>query len=73
MLRPFAHLVHVVVCCCVLLVVDAQSLKTVKRYPGADGRNNSQHCWAKKIGSCCVHLHIVAPTMLLIVASLLQW
>ena len=57
-LRPFAHLVHVVVCCRVLLVVDAQSLKTVKRYPGADGRNNSQHCWAKKIGSCCVHLHV---------------
>ena len=22
------------------------------------GRNNSQHCWANNVGSCCVRLHV---------------
>ena len=24
----------------------------------ANGRNNSQHCWPKNVGSCCVRLHV---------------
>ena len=36
-----------------LLGVVVQSLKPVKL---ADGHNNSQHCWANNVGSCCVHL-----------------
>ena len=48
MLRPFAH---PVACCCVLLGVDAQSLKPVK-----------QHCWPTMLGvvaSVCTQLYKV--------------
>ena len=38
-----------------LLGAVVQSLKPVKL---ADGHNNSQHCWANNVGSCCVHLHV---------------
>ena len=34
MLRPFAH---IVACCCLLLEVVAQSLKTIKRLAAAKG------------------------------------
>ena len=51
--------------CCMLLYVVAccwDWLRNVwnrsKVKPGANGRNKSQHCWAKNVGGCCVRLQV---------------
>ena len=47
LLRPFAH---PVACCWELLRPFGHHCQ--------HGRNNSQHCWSDKFGSCCVCLHV---------------
>ena len=47
MLRPFAHLLHVIAWCCVLLWVWNRSNVKLR----TNGRNNSRHCWTN---NCCI-------------------
>ena len=50
MLCPFAH----PVACCSVLLRKVWNRSNELR---ANGRSNSQHCWANNVGSCCVRFH----------------
>ena len=48
-------LLHVVACCWEFSCSKFETGQTFS-YVQAEG-NNSQHCWANKVGSCCIRLH----------------
>ena len=52
---PCCVFLHVVACCWELLRIVWNRSNFQLR---ANRRNNSQHCWANNVGSCCVRLYV---------------
>ena len=70
--------------CCMLLRVVGSYCPQFESELRANGRNNSQNCWANNVGSCYARVgrgvqtdattpNIVGPTILRVVASVCTW